>query len=157
MWDTFIPDLLVTLIGSVLTVAIAGATFLVNRRYRETQALNLLIQELHHRRALVQINTLMDVQNAEQSDDFARVNASVSGIRDAVRDARRLSRPVAPVQIPLSKMRVACNRYLELADRRPSHYWYFLDELRVEIADQVQKLARVSRRISALEPGSGSL
>jgi len=157
MWDTFLPDLLLTLIGSALTVAIAAGTFLVNRRYRENQALNVLIQEIHYRRAFTRIETLMEIQNAELSDDFSRVNASVSSIRDAIREARSLTRPVGKLQVPLSQMTVACNRYLELAARRPNRYWYFLEELRNDVHTQVERLAGASRRIHALEPGSGAL
>jgi hypothetical protein len=157
VWDTFIPDLIVTVIGAALTVAIAAVTFVVSRRYRETRALNLLVQELHHRRALVQIDTLMEVHNAEQSDDFARVNASVLTIRDAIKETRSLSRSLASVQVPLSGMTSACNRYLELASRHPSRYWFFLMDLRDDIATQVEKLAHANRRIESLDPGAGSL
>lgn len=157
MWDTFIPDLIVTAIGAALTVAIAAVTFVASRRYRETQALNLFVQELHHRRALIRIDTLMEVQNAEQSDDFARVNASVLSIRDAIKDARGLSRPVPNIQVPLSGMTSACNRYLELASRHPGRYWFFLMDLRAEMATQVEALAQANRRVTSLEPGAGSL
>lgn len=81
MWNTLIRDLIVALIGSALTVAIAAATFLSSRRYRETQAINL----------------------------------------------------------------------------QPSRYWFFLDELRDDIAAQVQRLSDANSRIIALEPGTGSL
>ena len=157
MWETFVPDLIVTVIGAALTVAIAAVTFVLSRRYRETQALNLLVQELHHRRALARIDALMEIQNAEQSDDFARVNASVLSIKEAIREARGLSRPVPGVQVPLSGMTSACNRYLELASRRPSRYWFFLTELRAEITAQVRELSRMNRRVAELEPGAGSL
>lgn len=157
MWDTFIPDLIVTAVGASLTVAIAAVTFIVNRRFQETRALNLLVQELHHRRALIQIDALMEVHNAEQSNDFARVNASVLSIRDAVRDARGLSRPVATVQVPLSGITSACNRYLELAARHPSRYWFFLMDLRADIKAQISALAKSNRRVGELEPGAGSL
>jgi hypothetical protein len=157
VWNTFIPDLIVTLIGSALTVAIAAATFLVSRRYRETRAMNMLIQELHHRRALARIGTLIEVEDAERNEDFARVNASVLSIKDAIRDARSLSRTVGKVQEPLSRMTSACNRYLELADRHPNRYRFFLPELRRDIATQVQRLSEANSRIIALEPGTGSL
>src|SRR5689334_9675255 len=111
------------------------------------QALNLLIEELHHRRALSPIGTLMHVANAELSDDYARVNASVLSIKDAIREARQLSRPVRTVRVPLSRMTNACNRYLELADRHPNRYWYFLDDLRQEVLAEVDALAGSNRRL----------
>ena len=114
------------------------------------------MQELHHLRALIQIDT-MEVHNAEQSDDFAHVSASVLSIRDAVRDARGLSRPVASAQVPLSGMTSACNRYLELASRHPSRYWFFLMDLRADIKGEVSELAKNNRRVAELEPGAGSL
>ena len=114
------------------------------------------MQELHHLRALIQIDT-MEVHNAEQSDDFAHVSASVLSIRDAVRDARGFSRPVASAQVPLSGMTSACNRYLELASRHPSRYWFFLMDLRADIKGEVSELAKNNRRVAELEPGAGSL
>jgi hypothetical protein len=157
VWDTFIPDLVISLIGATLTVAIAGGTFLVSRRYREAQALNLLIQELHHRRALLRIDALAEVPDAEQADDFSQVNASVLSMRDAIRNARGLSRQVGQVQMPLSRMTSACNRSLELAVRHPNRYWFFLDDLRNQIAAEIGQLAQANRRIAPLEPGAGSL
>lgn len=105
MWDTFIPDLVVTVIGAALTVAIA----------------------------------------------------SVLSIKDAVKEARAHSRSVTSVHVPLSGMTSACNRYLELATRQPSRYWFFLMDLRSEIATQVEVLSKANRRVTALEPGAGSL
>ena len=161
MWSSFVPDLVVALIGAaigaLLTVAIAAGTFLLSRRYRETQALTLLIEELHHRRALAPIDTLMVVANAEQSDDFARVAGSVLSIKDAIREARAASRPTRNVRVPLSKMTSACNRYLELADRQPHRYWYFLADLRRDIETATTELAQANRKLPSLEPGAARL
>lgn len=161
MSNSFASDLVVTLIGafvgSALTVVIAGVTFLLGRRFRETQALNLLIDELHRRRALTAIDSPVSISDAEHSDDYVRVNASILTVKDLIRETRALTRPIRTVRHPLSQMTSACNRYLERAERDPDRYWFFLVQLREEIGAEIASLARKRRSVVFLEPGAGSL
>jgi hypothetical protein len=156
MWQTFLPDLLVTFIGAVLTVAIAFCTYLLNERRREKASLSALVGELHHRRALSLIENPMTVPDAEVLDDFVRANASILSVRDEIRRTRDIVKSSAALQEVLASMTRACNRYLESAAAEPDQYWYLLDDLRRHLADDVHRLVTLRPRVRALEPGSGA-
>ncbi|RFA15606.1 hypothetical protein B7R22_06565 [Subtercola boreus] len=97
MGESFGPDLVVSIIGavfgSVLTVAIALVTYLVQRRRSEGQALQSLINEIHHRRALIDHGEPRTVPDAAESDDYRRCTSSVISIRDEIRRTRDAVRP----------------------------------------------------------------
>lgn len=160
MWNTFWPDLLVAvlgaIVGSVLTVAIAFGTYLLQRRVRESQALRTLVEELHHRRAVAPISDVRDVPVAGGTDDFKHVNLSILDIRDRVRLTREQVRPESSAQRSLSRMTRACNRYLEVSAQRPEKYLHELMVLRAELWGSVQEVAGLSRSIDALKPGEAA-
>jgi ABC-type Fe3+ transport system permease subunit len=52
MWTTFGPDVLVAVIGAVLTVIIAYCTYLIQQRRTENHVINVLFWEINHRRGL---------------------------------------------------------------------------------------------------------
>lgn len=155
MWDTFIPDLLVALVGAVLTVLIAFVTYKVNARVDETKALNSLIEELHRRRALAPGDD-QPIPGAAQSDDFVRANASVLSMREEIRTTRDRVRQLQLAQLPLSEMTRACNRYLEMSAIAPERYARLLGELRKDLDRQVRALAATRRRVPHLVPGDGA-
>ena len=155
MWDTFLPDLLVAIIGAVLTVVIALATYLLKIRLDEKRAIQSLTNEMHRRRALTAGSEPM-IRGAAESEDFLRANSSIATIRTEVRSTRDRVRQIESMQDPLSGMTRACNRYLELSSARPDAYAIYLGDLRRELTPLVQKLASRRRGVVAHEPGGGA-
>lgn len=155
MWQTFWPDVLVALIGAALTVLIAFTTFLLRLRLEEKRALQSLINEMHRRRALAPGPEPV-IPDAASRADFAQANASILSIRDDIRRTRDRVPQVESRQRPLSNMTRACNRYLEVSAASPPHYAILLGELRGELSESVQELARARRGVNPLEPGAGA-
>jgi len=155
MWDSFIPDVLVACIGALLTVFIALATYLLKIRLDEKRAIQSLIGELHRRRAIAEGPEPV-IPGAEQLADFARANASVSSMRSEIRATRDRVRQVESLQVPLSQMTRACNRYLELSAASPDFYAVYLGDLRRELSPLIERLATERRGVVALEPGAGA-
>jgi hypothetical protein len=156
MWQTFWPDVLVAVIGAVLTVAIAYLTYLLSVRRTEKQALNSLINEFHHRRAISPRTALGPVERAAEKDDFLRANLSVLNMRDEIRRTRDAVRSIADLHDPLSQMTRACNNYLETSAREPDRYLYLLDDLRKELSSSLHRLAVTRRGVRVYEPGQGA-
>lgn len=155
MWESFIPDVVVALIGAVFTVMIALITYVMKIRVDEKRAIQSLIGELHRRRAIAEGPEPV-ISGAEQSPDFARANASVASMRTEIRATRDRVRQVDSLQAPLSEMTRSCNRYLELSAAYPDHYAEYLGDLRRELSPQVRRLAALRRGVVAQEPGGGA-
>jgi len=153
MWDTFLPDLVVALVGAVLTVAIAYSTFLLSVRRNERLALNSLVVELHHRRALSGRGVV--IPGAARSRDYERANLSVLSMREEIRTARDRVRSQLLHQA-LQRMTRACNRYLERAEWDADRYAILLVELRRDLTAEVDALRRARRGLQSFEPGAGA-
>lgn len=153
MWDNFWPDVLVTVIGAVLTVAIAYGTFLVQQRRTEKQVLTNLIHDLHHRRALRDF-TARYVRGASKSADFQRTSTSVLEVREQIRTARNSLPPRSKASPLLSKMLVACNKHLSESARDPQGYQQHLLDLRRSLGNEVNAICSRVRGLKALEPGA---
>lgn len=156
MWNTFWPDLLIAVIGAVLTVLTAWFTYLLQRRANETRALRFLVEEIHRRRALAPVARVSDVPGAGASDDFNRVNASILDIKDRIRLAREQSRPQSPAQPALSDMTRACNRYLESTAHSPEKYLHELRSLRQSLTYSIIHMTEGVRGVQRLEPGGSA-
>lgn len=155
MWVTFWPDVLVAVIGAVLTVAIAFVTYALNVRRNELLALRSLIFDLAHRRAFS--GSPGSIPGAAETGDYARANASVLAARDEIRHARRQIRQLPSLQRPLSRMVRACNVYLEAVETDPGSYATGLVYLRDELDEEIRKLACQRRHLSATTPGADAL
>lgn len=161
MSDNVMADLMVALFGAVvtslLTVGIAFVTYLINKRAEERQVLRVLIDDIHHRRAVGPDLNVRPVPNAEQSNDFDRVNQSILEIRRRAALAREKVRLKSPARKSLANIIVDCNRYLELTERDPDNYLYELYSLRSELWKNIQKICHGYLFIEPLEPGESSL
>jgi hypothetical protein len=113
MWESFWPDIVVAVvgavIGSVLTVGIAVATYFITIRHRENQALNALVRELHERRAIAPIASPREIPGAAELDDYDRANRSVVSMRDEISRTRELVGQSPEVQLSLSEMKRTWN------------------------------------------------
>jgi hypothetical protein len=156
MWETFWPDVLVALIGALLTVAIAFGTFLLQQVRQEKQVLRGLINDLHHRRALA-VGSPQEIPNADEGKDFQRASLSVIDIRDHIRRVRDQVRQDRATVDVLSNMIRACNRYLEDSEGTPNFYAFLLQSLSQELHNGVIEIAQNVRGIKALQPGSSAL
>lgn len=154
MWETFVPDLLVALVGALLTVAIAYGTFLIQQARQEKHVVRGLINDLHHRRALA-IASPQEIPNAGEGKDFQRASLSVIDIRDHIRRVRDQVRQDEAVDA-LSDMIRACNRYLEESEGMPNFYAFLLKNLQQDLEDGVVKIGERVRGVDVLQPGSGA-
>lgn len=155
MWETFWPDVLVAVLGSMLTVAIAYATYWIQRRRAERQLLNNLVNDLSHRRALRQI-TPRAVKGANGLEDYDRTSQSVIDMRDQIRSTREHLPPESRAHGLLSAMHSACNRHLHLSSRNPDKYQFYLMDLRKELELEIREISQRVRKIDTLPPGSSA-
>jgi hypothetical protein len=155
MWESFFPDLVVAFIGALLTVLIALVTYVLKIRLDEKRAIQSLIGELHRRRAIAEGPEPV-IHGAEERPDFARANASVASMRTDIRSTRDRVRQVDSLQVPLSEMTRACNRYLEFSAASPAFYAVYLGDLRRELTPLVTQLAGARKGIVAHPPGGGA-
>jgi hypothetical protein len=156
MWETFWPDVLVAVIGALLTVVIAYGTFLIQQARQEKQVLRGLINDLHHRRALA-ITRPQEIPNAVHGKDFQRASLSVIDIRDHIRRVRDQVRQDRATVDVLSDMIRACNRYLEESEGTPDFYAFLLKTLSEDLNDGVDEISRIARGVRALQPGSSAV
>lgn len=155
MWETFWPDVLVAFIGAFLTVGIAYATFLIQQRRQENQALRGLVNDLYHRRALA-VTTPQEISDAAERADFQRAGLSVIDIRDHIRRTRDHVRQNSAAVEVLSQMIRACNRYLEESEGTPNFYAFLLKNLRTDLHQGVVEISGKVRGLQALEPGAAA-
>lgn len=155
MWETFWPDLLVTVLGAVLTVGIAYGTFLLQQKRTERQVLTNLIHDLHHRRALRAFAPKRG-NGASESDDFKRTSASVLEVREQIRTARNSLPPRSNASPTLSKMLVACNRHLRESARDPDGYQTHLMMLRTSLESRVVEICSKVRGLEPMQPGAAA-
>lgn len=156
MWTTFLPDLLVAVIGAVLTVVIALITFMIQRRRTEDGLLRGLISDIHRRRAFTPIAELRVIPDAKAQPDFDRASRSVLALRDEIKRTRNGIRGDRDVQSHLSDMTRACNRYLEESERTPDNYWQHLMTLRGQLNSSIERIAAQSN-VKALAAGEAAL
>ncbi|WP_157550793.1 hypothetical protein [Microbacterium sp. Root553] len=155
MWNTFGADVLVAVIGAALTVSIAFLTYLGRIRLEEHRALQILINDLHGRRALA-VGRGSKVRFASWSASFKRANASIISARDEIKATRAKVRKHEKVQGPLVEMIRACNNYLEMIEGDPSSYLIYLAQLKLELYAQALRLASVRRGLKVARPGDGA-
>lgn len=160
MWETFLPDLVVALVGAlvgaVLTVAIAYGTFLLQQARQEKQVVRGLINDLYHRRALAVVSP-HEIPNAGERKDFERAGLSVIDIRDHIRRVRDQVRQDTETVNALSNMIRACNRYLEVSEGNPNFYAFLLNELQRDLEEGVTQIAQRMRGVDGLPPGRGAI
>lgn len=155
MWDNFWADVVVAVIGAVLTVGIAYGSFCLQQRHKEKRVLRHVIWDLQHRRALA-IGDPVEIPDAAMRDDYKRASLSVVDIRDRLRQAVDQVRPNSKAQARLSEMIAACHHYLEDSDAFPNFYALHLGELQQDLHEGVLGIANEVRGVKASEPGSSA-
>jgi hypothetical protein len=159
MWETFWPDVIVAVIGSVvgaiLTIGIAYATFLFQQHRSEIQHFRGLIRDISTRRALT-VRSPKRIDNAVNEDSYRWANASVVEIREHIKRVRDHIAPDSGVHGILADMLRSCNRYLETSSADPDSYPFHLKALRDELTPAIQQIALTTKRVDALEPGSAA-
>ncbi|WP_157421724.1 hypothetical protein [Agromyces sp. Leaf222] len=154
MFETFWSDLLVAVIGAVLTVAIAFGTYRLQLRQRERGSVRHIANQLAHRRAFVFANPVrVDTSNPEVKRDFDTCRGSVKSARDRVVESNRDVRPGSKVQEQLDAMGVSMNRFLSRSSRDPDGYCLLLNDLVAELASTTATLSKLTRQDLPL-PGS---
>jgi hypothetical protein len=155
MWETFWPDVLVAVVGAVLTVAIAFGTFLIQQRMAERQLLTNLVSDLNHRRVLREIAP-REMPGARGFEDYDWTSQSVVEIRDQIRSTREHLPRNSRAQRLLSAMHSACNRHLHNSSRNLHYNQFHLVDLRNNLEIGVAEISRQVRKVKALRPGSAA-
>ncbi|MEO8262344.1 MAG: hypothetical protein ABI566_07215 [Pseudolysinimonas sp.] len=153
MPDTFCWDVVVAVIGALVTVGLGLVTFLVSRYISKTRLLNLLIVDINERRAFVV--DPRKVRGARETNDFKWATESVLKCRDEIRRARNEYGFGKRVHGALDSMRRACNHYLEDSSRDSDSYPIHLARLRAELDANTDQLAR-RPFVRALKAGRAS-
>lgn len=143
-----------TAFGAGLALGIAAITASVQRYHTELANLNVLLAEMHYRRAIAAL-TPRKVTTAA-FDDRDRAGSSVIAIRSLVADARRALRPGSRAFDVLGQMTTSCNTYLELSASLPAEYQFWLLELRHDLHRSSLALHTMNKRIKRLLPGDGA-
>lgn len=145
-------DILITVLGAVLTVFIAYATFQRQQKSSERQILANLIHDLHHKRAFLRINAVW-VQEGAESEDFQRISDSVLEVREWIRTARNSLPPRSRASSSLSEMLVACNCFLSRSSRHPENYQAELMKIKKTLSSKVDQVCSRVSGVEPLEPG----
>lgn len=153
--NTFTQDLVIAVISSVLTVAIAFITYKLNVRARENNALRSLFEDLSTRRALVTIEPI-EVLGAHDIPDYQRVNSSILLVKEEIKRARDTIRPIPVLENSLRSMIKSCNIYLEEAEESPDHYQFYLMKLSHDLEVCMHDIHNSRRTVSILKPGENA-
>jgi len=156
MQDTFWADVLVAVIGAGLTVAIAGVTYWIRNLVVEHRAFQILINDMHGRRALA-VDEPVTLRFASRRRSFKYANESIISLRDEIKSTRANVRQREKLQKPLVNMLRACNRYLEFSERSPDSYLLYLNRLQRELNAEVLAVVRKRKFLKVLPPGDGAL
>ncbi|MFG6501949.1 hypothetical protein [Microbacterium sp. P05] len=154
MWDTFWPDVLVAVIGALVTVLLGFLTYLGRVRLNEKRSLRSLVESVHRNRAFA--GEGVDMSGAGDLDDYRSAVASVAALREDILLAREHSRQLPKIEQPLSEMTRACDRFLENSETSPDDYAVDLESLEEELSLQLLKIERAVRGVKAKEPGGGA-
>ncbi|TFC92321.1 hypothetical protein [Cryobacterium sp. TMT4-31] len=160
--DGILVQILITAFGTFLGAALAlmSASWFRSRdeQRNEDSIVNSVIIFLSARRALVVSDPriLQSVDTADWNGDYARAGRSVGMMRDEILRASALVTPSSKCSGPLQRMVMSCNLYMEKSANRPVNYWIDLNELRLALTVDVQRLQAANPRLSDVLPGAAA-
>ena len=160
MWNTFWADVVVAVIGAVLTSGLAVwiALLTVKRELarRERDGVEQLIHEINSRRVLIDIHPKL-VLKARKRRDYERCALSVRYLRDLARSTRRDTRGNRNASDALGGLVSAFNRYLEDSELDPTRYQFHLMMARSAAISCGAEIQATLPSVPAIKPGSEAL
>lgn len=154
MWITFVPDLIVTAVGALLTVAFAAAGFLIKVHLDRRAAVAFVLRELAMRRAFRAITHPKRVRIGENNEELGRISSSVRTFRDSVLRCQERVGAASRTHDVLNEMVRSCNRFLTDSRRDPGGFPIGIETLRIRLDELAQRLREIYRRMPAGLAGS---
>jgi len=153
MWLTFWPDVLVAVIGSVLTVAIALITYRVQQRRSNVQLVRNLADDLAMRRAFMPISPSV---SSPVGDDPDRCRKSVQSAQLQIGLIRDQITPNHRLRELLQEMVAWTREFKSLNEDAPERWQFNLMEVRGELVLRLRDIERVMRVRSGALPDPGT-
>ncbi|MGJ9402700.1 hypothetical protein [Arthrobacter sp. KK5.5] len=151
--QNFLMELLLVVIGGLITVVIAYFTYRFERRRQEVAGLQLLLDTVAHKRALRNLKNPRTLSVAEDNPDFVACSRSILNLRDVIQQTRATTRSETRIHSQLDHMVRACNKYLSDSRRDRSRYEQYLMELRSTVADGTRNISATYKSLRYNEPG----
>jgi len=151
-WSSFIPDVIVTLIGSGLAVTVAVATFFHQQREKNRQLVRNLADDLASRRAFENVDPQEDLDGHDREycrRSIRKAEAALARIRDQIA-------PNSGLRDELQKMVLACVHYKDRAESDPERWQFSLMELREDLVRSLDKLETLVNVSAGSLPVPGS-
>jgi hypothetical protein len=152
MWTTFWPDLLIGVIGAVLTVAIAVVSYRVQQRLANKQLVRNLADDLAIRRAFEEItpfvSSLESIDGQQCRSSLESAQKQISAIRDQIA-------PDDQLRAVLQEMVAWSREFKNLTDANPDQWQFALMDVRAELVSRLRRIEKLMRLKEPLpEPGS---
>ena len=147
MWTTFVPDLIVTAVGALLTVLLAAAGFFIKVHLDRRAAIAFILRELAMRRAFRPIAHPKRFKLGENDEELARISSSIRTFRDSVLRCQERVGAASRTHDVLNEMVRSCNRFLTDSRRDPGGFLIALESLRLRLDRHARKLREIYPRM----------
>jgi hypothetical protein len=151
-WSSFVPDVIVTVIGSGLAVSVALATYFHQQRDKNRQLVRNLADDLASRRAF----EVIAPQEGLGGDDQERCRRSVQKAASGIASVRDQIAPDGELRDQLQEMVFACVDYKDRVEHDPELWQFSLMELREDLVRSLAKLETLARISATSLPLPGS-
>jgi hypothetical protein len=152
-WSSFIPDVLVAVIGSGLAVSVAIATFFHQQRDKNRQLVRNLADDLASRRAF----EVIAPQEGLGGDEQERCRRSIEKAKSGIASIRDQIAPNSALRDELQEMVLACVDYKDRVEYDPELWQFSLMELREDLARSLRTLATLAKISSGSLPLPGTI
>jgi hypothetical protein len=152
MWTTFWPDLLIGVLGAVLTVAIAVVSYRVQQRLANKQLVRNLADDLAMRRAFEEITPSV---SSLESVDGQRCLSSLRSAQQQISAVRDQIAPDHQLRAVLQEMVAWSREFKNLTDENPYQWQIALMDVRAELVSRLRRIERLMRLKKRLpDPGT---
>ena len=150
-WSSFIPDLVIAVIGAALAVSVALWTYFRQLRLKNLQAVRNLADDLSMRRAFVPVAPVEGL-----GGDAERCFLSVQAAQQRIAQIRDEIAPDHELRAELQQLVLACVVYKSRVEVEPQRWLFALMSLRGELVTglhRIEELLKLPSR-SLPEPGT---
>lgn len=153
-WSSFVPDLIVGLVGAASTGGIAVGTYFLQLRRRNQQLIRNLADDLAARRAF---ELIVPSVGGGASDEADRCFRSVHSAQQRISVIRDEISPNDRLRMKLQAMVFWCVDYKEFVEKEPEQWRFGLMNLRRELLACLREVERVAGLSNGSLPEPGSL